>query len=222
MPDNVERREQIPKIQCVWQTRSAFLRDASECENTASFFHESDDTDLPSGVSSGAVVSVEISFLDCEQTFHVHARVMYRCVEGPRRGLQLRFLEEEKPRQDMVFACAEGEEFPYVRRRTERVPCFFPVRVDVGRSMGFDAVATDLSEGGLRIALTHRLTANTEVDLWLNVPNLQQGLMTRGRVAYSSAEGQQQGAGIEFMFNSSKEREAVRQQVQAIKLLSPA
>jgi hypothetical protein len=173
---------------------------------------------LPQGVSPvpdarpGALLSVILRFDDRGGEFHVHGRVLERRNSGPERGLLLEFLPEERERQELVLAWAAGESVPYYRRTFPRVPCRLPVRVEMGRTT-LETVVDVIGRGGLHLQASAPLEPDATVTLAIEVPGRRKRLQVRGRVASVVARGPQEGAGIEFLFESAEQRDEVATEV---------
>jgi Tfp pilus assembly protein PilZ len=214
-----ERAASPPNVLSAWSTGASFLANYTETEGGASLFHPLPPGEsFPASAPVGTVVSLVIRFLDRDVAFHLHAEVVeWRDDAAIGRGLVLRLLDQERPRRDMVVGCAEGEEFPYVRRRHERLPCFFSVTAEYGLASRFHAIATDISEGGAFLATEEELQRGTPVAVWLNVPNQPSPLAFVGTVAHTQRQAGQRGVGIEFQFRSQAERVQIAEQLRLLR-----
>jgi hypothetical protein len=208
----------FPKIESAWQTGEDFLNSYKTVGQSGRFFHPlAEDEDPPAEAKVGALLSVDLKFLDRKAEFHIHAKVVERLTAGDKRGLRLEFLPEEKERQELVMACAGGANFPYFRRRYERTPCRLPVRVSMEGDRRLDSMAIEISEGGVGLVPNHTLKTEMGVKLSIFFPGMKKPLSIRGRVAAVIPEGPRQGVGVEFLFDSPAQRDEVKYQVSLIR-----
>jgi hypothetical protein len=206
--------DELRKVDLEWPTGAEFLDTVRLSDGLASFSYvPPEDADPPPAARLGSLVSLTIRFGDREGHFHVHARVIKRVAKEDRRELRFEFLREERGRQELVLATAEGESIPYRRRRWPRIPCELPVRVRTGRWSRTKATATDICQHGMRIDLSPPPPAETAVDLWVTLPGRKKKLALKGRVAGVVEAGPGRGVGVEFVFASADERLAVAETV---------
>jgi hypothetical protein len=173
--------------------------------------------DLPPDVNAGDLVSATIRLADREAEFHVHLRVTERRSEGDLRGILFEFLPEERSRQEIVLACAEGESVPYLRRRRARVACRVPAVLATAAGGEHKGTCTEISVGGLHVDVPGNLEglvpdAKVTIELELDGRKLR----LPGRVTSRLDEGPQRGVGVEFLFESAQQRDAI---VERVKLL---
>jgi hypothetical protein len=208
----------LAKIESIWPTGEEFLQGHEAAGRTGSFFHPlaEDESPLP-GIEVGALLSVNLRFLDRQAEFHIHAKVVECRTAGDNRGLRLEFLPEERERLELVMACAGGETFPYSQRRHERTACRLPVRVNMEGGRRLDSMAIEISEGGIGLVPSHTLKTEMSVNLAVFFPGKKKPLNIRGRVAAVIAEGPRQGVGVEFFFDSPEQRDEVKCQVFLIR-----
>jgi hypothetical protein len=192
-------------LESVWQTGAAFL-DGYTAGDAASGGPGKFLCALQPGANAGlgATLSVLLRFVDREAEFHVHARV----VERRESRLRLEFLAEEKGREELVVACARGESVAYHRRARPRIPCDLAARVGAS-----SARVVHISSRGLQVSVDglNRFAIDHEVRLTVDFEGGPQEV--RARVAAVLAEGPQTGLGLEFLFDSAAQRDAVADQV---------
>jgi hypothetical protein len=174
--------------------------------------------DLPPDTNAGGLVSAIIRLADREADFHVHLRVTERRSEGDLRGIVFEFLPEERAREELVLACAEGESIPYLRRRRVRVPCRVAVALTTaGAASEHRGTCTEISVGGMHVDVPGSLDglapdATVNVDLELDGRKLR----VPGRVTARIDDGPQRGVGVEFLFESAQQRDAIAERVRAL------
>lgn len=208
----------FPKIESIWRTGEEFLGSYKASGQAGRFFHPfAEDQQPPAEAKVGALLSINLQFLDRKAEFHLHAKVVERLTAGGNRGLKLEFLPEEKERQELVLACAGGATFPYFRRRYERTPCRLPVRVNLEGNRKLDSMAIEISEGGVGLVPNHTLKTEMGVRLSIFFPGTKKPLVIRGRVAAVIPEGPRQGVGVEFLFDSPAQRDEIKYQVSLIR-----
>jgi hypothetical protein len=166
------------------------------------------------------LVSLVVRFEDREAQFHLHARVLDRRTGSEKRGLSLEFLKEENDRVELLLMAAKGESLPYRRRRHSRIIYELAARIDLA-GVVITAKTNNITEGGVHVALESPPSEDTELDIELMFPN-GTSLTLRGRVAESIESGPQRGVGIEFLFASSDERDALRDQVALLRAKAPS
>ncbi len=206
------------KLVSAWQACEQFLANLEIRDGPARLFHPiRDDLEFPPQAGMGALLSVFIRLLDRQAPdFHLHAYVVEKRVAGKERGILLEFLEEEKDRLELVLVCAEGESIPHFRRRYERITCRLPVKIKEFRRKWQDCTAIDISEGGLGLIPTHDLKPETLVVLSIAFGD-DRTIELNGRVASVVSRGPQQGLGIEFLFESAKQRDQVADYVAILR-----
>jgi hypothetical protein len=209
------RRRELPIIEASWPTGEAFLEGVVQQEALASFWYAPPPgRGLPQGGRLGALVSVVLRFTDSGAELHVHARVIVRKPDGPGRGLRLELIREEAERQRLVLSCARGESVGYRRRRSARIPCSLPVQVTAGDGRLVEAEATTISRHGMHLALDSPPPLGAHVDVTVGFPGRgRRRLRLWGRVASVVPSGPQKGIGVEFVFSSAAERDALAEQV---------
>jgi len=194
-----------PQLESAWETGAAFLAHHREEAGVHTFVHFVGDAAELAAFAVGTVVWIGLRFEDRGAAFRLHARVVERLTEQPPFGLRLAFLDEETDRRELVLACAEGESIPYLRRKAVRTPC--DLAVDVTRADGstFAARLSNISERGAQIE-GGRFHADERIELAIALPHTR--LRVRARVT-SVLTGLDAGAGLEFQFESARQRETV-------------
>ena len=204
----MSRARDLPRLVSTWDTGSAFRAQVGEAEGVRTFFHPARDaSELPAAAVPGAIVAVALRFLDRDTEFRVHGRVLERHTSGPSIGLRLAFLPEERDRQELVLAAAEGESVPYLRRKAVRTPCNLDVQVSLEDGSTLRAKLTTISERGAYLELAS-LTSGQKVELSIVFPGQRERVRVGGRITAAVA-GLERGSGIEFIFVAAKQRDAV-------------
>lgn len=198
-----------PQLESVWDTGAAFLSHLRQDGGVHTFLHlVSDGASVPA-FPLGTVVWIGLRFEDRGAAFRLHARVVERLTEGPPYGLRLAFLDEERDRRELVLACAEGESIPYLRRKAVRTPCDLAADVTRVDGSGFSARLTNVSERGAQIQ-GGPFEVNERIGLTIALPHGP--LRVRARVT-SVLKGLDAGAGLEFQFESTRQRELVAAEI---------
>ena len=211
------------KLELVFESGRNFLDDVRRHDNAPARFvwHLPEGLSMPPYATPGDLVSATIRIADREADFHVHLRVIERSPEGQRRGLVFEFLPEERARQELVLACAEGESIPYQRRRRMRVPCALPVVLAVAGRHDLNGVCDLISVGGMHVQLEGSLDPLT-IDALVQVVLELDGRRWRipGRITSRLDAGPQRGVGVEFLFESARQRDEVAERVAALEQIS--
>jgi pSer/pThr/pTyr-binding forkhead associated (FHA) protein len=224
-PPAIDPLESYPDLESVWQTGADYLSNYRQnCEPGRLFHPAPRNASLLPEATPGALLSLNIRFLDRDTNFRVHARVIERQTGGEKPGLLVEFVREERDRQELVLACAKGESIPYFRRRHERVPCRLPIVVHVGEDDKRPATAVDISEGGTRLVPSHGLEKGMRVLLSLSFSEnklfpfqRRRSLVLYARVVSIVTRGLQVSAGVEFLFESSKQRNKLVDEVTSLR-----
>lgn len=161
-------------------------------------------TTLP---APGTLLSATLRFTDKALEYHVHARVI--------DAGTLAFLPEERTREELVRAGASGDATEYRRRRHVRIPCNLPVRVETGR-LSYETTATNISDWGVHLALDVALDRESLVFLTIDFPDDRLRLFAQGRVRSVIPAGPQRGVSVEFVFDTSKARDAMAEKVRGL------
>jgi hypothetical protein len=193
------------ELESVYQTGADFLERYEATGETGTFFCAL--ARLPGQATVGAVVSVNLRFVDRDADFHVHARVVERQADG----LRLAFLAEERSRQELVLTCASGESLPYYRRRHERIPCRLEGRLVTPEGRDLEVTLISISEGGALLALVNPpLEQESGARLSISSPGGEPPPpAVTCRIASVIRQGPQEGVGIEFRFSSAVKRDAM-------------
>lgn len=212
----MSRARDLPRLVSNWANGAEFRAQVREADGVRMFFHPvKHGAELPDKALVGQLVSVSLRFIDRDTDFHVHAKVMERVTAGDKPGLLLAFLPEERDRQELVLAIAEGESVPYLRRKAIRTPCNLDVQVLTEEGKKLDSVVSTISERGAHLD-TDALAKNQRVQLAIRFPNHKGRVTVGGRVTARIA-GPEEGVGIEFIFQSSKQRDELAVIVQAFR-----
>lgn len=200
---------------------SKFLESIQYRDGVASFSYQpADGGSLQQVFALSKLVSVFLGFDDKEPVFHIHARVVERSRDGER--VRLEFLKEERKRQLLVIACAEGDSIPYRRRWSPRIPCDLAVRATLSDRTKRSTVATNISNGGVHISLILSSEKEQAIELEIDFPDRSRSCCVRGRVVSVINEGPQRGSGLEFHFESIAQREAMATAIASLEQVERA
>lgn len=206
-----------PVLESVWVSGDDFLKHFKEGEVTGRLFHPVENVkDLPEGMVTGALISVNLKFQFRNAEFHLHAKVLERLEQGDRKGLELELLPEERDRQELAKACAEGQDIPYYERRFPRVACDLKALLEVEGGQVFQAHTTNISEGGVGLRPDHNLMIDMPVTVTIDVPQKFE-LQAKGQIVYVISQGPQRGLGVKFLFDSDEERDDLEEMVAWIR-----
>jgi hypothetical protein len=201
-------------LTAAWARGAEFKAYVRSDAGATSFFVPVEASMLANMPAVGEVVSVQLVFRDREAEFHVHGRVVDVMRDGA-TGVRLEFLPEERERQELVLACAEGESIPYLRRKAVRTPADLEVHVRLENGETLSTRCTNISERGTHLAL-QTLRTDQRIGLVIVFPGKRRASVN-GRVTSSVSAGPQRGAGIEFLFASKKERDAFAAEVDRVR-----
>ena len=208
----MSRARDFARLVSSWPTGAKFREQVRDVDGVRAFFHPVQAaSELPAAAVVGSLVSVSLRFVDRDTDFHVHGRVLERVATGDAPGLLLAFLPEERDRQELVLASAEGESVPYLRRKAVRTPCNLEVDVTQEDGTLLHSTLSTISERGAHLE-DESLSPNQRIQLSIAFPHVRARVGVAGRVTAKIA-GPQQGVGIEFLFVSSKQRDAVAAEV---------
>lgn len=205
-----------PRMKATWRTGKMFLDNYQPGSGPGTFFIPYKRArDLPAEARLNIVVSVIMRFSDRAADFHVHARVLERRTEAEPPGLLLQFLDEEQDREQLVQACAKGEYISYFRRRHRRTACNLPARIKTDKGKLKDSTAIDISEAGVGLVTDQALKLEMPVNVTLSFPDGKE-LSLPGRVASVVLKGPQKGVGVEFLFDSTYQRNECANQIKKL------
>jgi hypothetical protein len=203
------------RLESVWSVSSDFLRYVQRsAEQTAFVYRVATVAEIPP-IQPGSTIEVSIRFADRGTEFNVHAHVLERLESGSPLGLRLAFLPEEKARQELVLLSAEGESVPYLRRRAPRLACRLPTTVEIDRATSFETLIVNISDRGAYLLL-ERAPPDATLTLDIAFPGAKKPTRLRGRVTAQVA-GPKRGIGIEFLFESTKQRDALVAEVTRLR-----
>jgi hypothetical protein len=205
-----------PRMKTTWRTGKMFLDNYQPGSGPGKFFIPYKRArDLPAEARINIVVSVIMRFSDRAADFHVHARVLERRTETEPTGLLLQFLDEEQDREQLVLACAKGEYISYFRRRHRRTACHLRARILTDRGKVKESTAIDISEAGVGLVTDQALKLEMPVNITLSFPD-GKDLTLPGRVASVVLQGPQKGVGVEFLFDSTYQRNETANQIKKL------
>ncbi len=216
-PAGAEDPGAAPRLDSSWETGAAFMAAYEPREPAGRLWQPvAAGRDLPPGATPGKLLQLQLHFRDREASFRIHARVLERRSEGEKRGLLLELLAEEKSCHELVLACAEGESFPYFRRRFERVAAALPVQIQLHRGGKLAATAVEIGEGGAGLVPDHGLELKSRLRLAIDFPE-DDRLAVQARVVSIMPGGPRRGVGVEFLFESAAQRAAMAERVARLR-----
>lgn len=174
-------------------------------------------------VELGEEVDVELSFTEEQVRFHIRARVKWKRTAAGRRaippGVGIEFLPSQQRTQRQILRFAEGKESVHHVARERRWSLAVDVRLSDGHGAQAAAgVTDDISEGGCFIVTTAPLEPGMRVEVKLKAPGALFGWLTLpGFVAWRRQQSGNDGVGIEFAFESERQREKVKKIVHLLK-----
>jgi uncharacterized protein (TIGR02266 family) len=164
-------------------------------------------------------VVVEVEFPSEKRTFRLHGKVVARrraSREPPLPpGVQVEFPTEEDQALRLILDHAQGKEVAFVDRGSRRMSC--SLEVAYRRDEDFiREFAEDISEGGTFIRSNNILAVGTEVECRLKPPGYLIGIKVRGKVAWVLKSGPTKGMGLQFVFESEKQRRKVKSLIKKL------
>jgi uncharacterized protein (TIGR02266 family) len=130
-------------------------------------------------------------------------------------GLEVEFPSDENRTLQLILDHAAGKVVDFVDRRSRRLACSFVVTY--GKDAEFIREFTeDIGEGGTFIRTDRLFPVGTVVECKLKPPGYLLGVKLTGRVAWVKTTGQPRGMGVEFLFESERQRRKVRQIVRKL------
>ena len=110
----------------------------------------------------------------------------------------------------MVLDHAAGKDVEFTDRSTRRIPCSLEISYRHDRDL-VQEFAEDISEGGTFIRTERIYPVGTEVECKLRPPGYLVGIKMRGRVAWVAETGEPRGMGIEFKFESARQKRRLQE-----------
>jgi signal transduction histidine kinase/DNA-binding response OmpR family regulator len=153
-------------------------------------------------VDAGGDIAITIRLEDVGREFRVHGHLI--SVDD---AIRIAFDDSAAPTRDLVLACARGESVPYFRRTEQRIPARLEVRLRSETGLVIASHTQNISARGLMLTSDHRLGIGTRVALRIAFPG-EEPLTIAGHVQ-SHRTGPMRGLGIEFLYASEDQREAL-------------
>jgi uncharacterized protein (TIGR02266 family) len=164
-------------------------------------------------VTLGQDLTVVVEFPVERRTFRLRGQVV-SARRGSREpalpgGIEVAFPSGQNHIVQMLLDHASGKQVDFIVRKTKRVLCAVEVnyRTDTGFVREF---AEDLSEGGTFIRTDEIFAVGTEIACKLKPPGYLLGVKLRARVAWVSRTKAPKGMGLEFLFDSDRQRKKIR------------
>ncbi|MBN2495848.1 MAG: TIGR02266 family protein [Deltaproteobacteria bacterium] len=167
----------------------------------------------------GETVVVIVEFPHEKRSFRLRGRVISSrrgSIEPPLApGGEVEFSYDQLQTMQLVLDFAEGKQISFVERRGRRLPCSFEIhyRSNDGFIKEF---ADDIGEGGSFIRSERLFPIGTLVECKLKPPGHLLGIKLQARVAWVKTTGEQRGMGVEFLFESERQRKKIREIVQRL------
>jgi type IV pilus assembly protein PilZ len=163
-------------------------------------------------------VLVVIDFPTEQRSFRLQGKVIARrrsSRESLPPGAHVEFPADENRTLQLVLDHASGKEIDFIDRRGKRMQCSFVVSYRSDEDF-ISEFAEDIGEGGTFIRTDRIFEVGTEVECRLKPPGHLMGLKLRGRVAWVEKRGVPKGMGVEFIFQSDRQRKKVREVVEKL------
>jgi len=158
-------------------------------------------------------VTVVVEFPSDRRAFRLCGKVISR--RRGSQGLEVEFPSDENRTLQLILDHAAGKVVDFVDRRSRRLACSFVVTY--GKDAEFIREFTeDIGEGGTFIRTDRLFPVGTVVECKLKPPGYLLGVKLTGRVAWVKTTGQPRGMGVEFLFESERQRRKVRQIVRKL------
>lgn len=163
-------------------------------------------------------VLLVIEFPAERRSFRLQGKVIARrrsSRESLPPGAHVEIPVEENRTLQLVLDHAGGKEIDFIDRRGRRMPCSFVVSYRNDEDF-VSEFAEDIGEGGTFIRTDKIFEVGTEVECRLRPPGHLMGLKLKGRVAWVKKAGRPTGMGVEFIFESERQRKKVREVVKKL------
>ena len=173
-------------------------------------------------VELGDEVDVELTFSEEQVRFHIRAVVKWKRSNVGRRalppGIGIEFLASEARTQAQIVRFAEGKESVSHIDRERRWALHVDVQV-TGETVQLTGTTDDLSEGGCFLSTDAPLEPGTKLSVKMRSPRaLLFGWLTlQGFVAWRREQPGRNGVGIEFKFESERQKKKLKKIVEVWK-----
>ena len=171
-------------------------------------------------VELGEEVDLEVHFLEEQVSLRIRGQARWRRAANSRRrnvlpGVGIEFLPEEAHARDLLLQFVDGKDLGLIIRSGRRFGVNVRIKV---RQDGATLVDTtdDLSEGGAFILSEDPIPVGSRVELRLLPPGSLLGVGVKAVVAWRRDEGRR-GFGVEFLFDSDRQRRRVARLVEDLK-----
>jgi uncharacterized protein (TIGR02266 family) len=169
---------------------------------------------VPTGrkLELGEVVSVLLDFPVQRCHFRLPGRVVARRLAssgaGLPAGVELEFGSDQARVLQLAQDCAEGKKVDFVERRSRRVRC--AVAVEYRTTQGFVSdLAEDIGVGGTFLRTDRLLPVGALIECRLKPPGALLAVRLRARVAWVKERGAPRGLGLQFLFDTERQRRKV-------------
>jgi uncharacterized protein (TIGR02266 family) len=164
-------------------------------------------------------VTVVVDFPAQKRNFRLQGRVVARrraSIEPPLApGVQVEIPSDQNKTLQLILDHAEGKQVEFTDRTSLRLPCSYVV--SYRRDQDFvQEFAEDIGVGGTFIRSRQLFPVNTEVECRLRPPGYLMGIKLRCRVAWLKETGEPRGMGVEFLFESERQRRKIQELVRKL------
>lgn len=171
-------------------------------------------------VTLGEELDLEIHFLEEQVAVRVRGQVRWRRASNSHRksvppGVGIEFLPAETPARDLLLDFASGKDLSLVIRSARRYGVGLRVKYKQGGAVMVDTT-DDISEGGAFILSDDPIPVGSRVELKLLPPGSLFGVGVKAVVAWRRDRGRR-GFGVEFLFDSDRQRKRVARLVGTLK-----
>lgn len=203
-----------PTLMLPLRNREAFRELYVDKGATSGLFIEGDlDVEL------GEPIDVELHFLEEQVHFRLRGEARWRRSHGSRRGVPqgvgVELLPEEARTKALLLDFVDGKEMSLVVRTARRYGVTLEVKVKQGGTFITDRT-DDISEGGAFILSDDPVPVGSRIELKLLPPGAWLGIGVKAVVAWKREQGRR-GFGVEFQFDSERQRRRVSKLVGHLK-----
>lgn len=171
-------------------------------------------------ISLGEEVDLDLQFIEEQVSIRIRGQARWRRTSPSGRrsmppGLGIEILPEEAAARELLLEFARGKEIALVLRRARRFGVLLRVKYQQDGAAVFDNT-DDISEGGAFILSDAPLPVGTRFEMKLVPPGAFFGVGVTAVVAWRRNEGRR-GFGVEFQFDSERQRKKVAKMVEELK-----
>jgi len=169
----------------------------------------------------GAPATVKVNLGRRQPPLIIAGRVLWRRpgrhLQKIRAGICVEFLPSEKPKIEYLLNLAKAGETVRSRRRHERLPVEVPVHWHLpGSGAPARGILRDIGRGGAFVVSASPAPSDAEVVLELSPPGAQIAMEFTARVAWTGAQGQESGFGVEWRARDAGGGKRIRELVRRL------